>query len=203
VIMRQFFALGVEGAETLPANGPYLVCPNHESYLDPVAIIAALPPALVPRTWWAGWTGILFTTRLRRLFSRIAQIVPVDQYRGGAASLALAAQVFERGEALVWFPEGGLSRDGKLQRFQAGVGVLVERHRVPIVPVAIEGTFEAWPHGKGFPPRRHPIRVRFGQPIDPAPLIESAGGKPQPIADALRDAVAKLAGEQAPRPRPN
>ncbi len=192
-IMRRRFSLAVEGADNLPPRGAYLICPNHESYLDPLAVIAALPPALVRRTWWAGWTGILFTSAARRLFSRIAQIVPVDQYRGGAASLALAAQVFEDGEALVWFAEGGLSRDGKIQRFQAGIGVLVERHRVPIVPVAIEGTFEAWPAGKSFPPLRHPIRVRFGAPVDPAPLIASSGGKPQAIADALREIVAKLA----------
>jgi long-chain acyl-CoA synthetase len=101
--------------------------------------------------------------------------------------------VFERGAALVWFPEGARSHDGKLQRFQAGVGVLVERHGVPVVPVAIEGTFEAWPYGKGFPPRRHPVRVRFGKPLAAAPLVASAAGKPQPIADALHDEVAKLA----------
>ena len=154
--------------------------------------MAGLPPPLVPRTWWAGWTGILFTSRLRRFLSGIAQIVPVDQHRG-AESLALAAQVFERGEALVWFPEGGLTRDGKLQRFQAEIGVLVERHLVPIVPAAIDGSFEAMPSGKSFPSRLHPIRVRFGKPIDPAPLVAAADGKPQRIADALHDAVAKLA----------
>jgi long-chain acyl-CoA synthetase len=195
LVMRRFFALAVEGAENLPARGPYLICPNHQSYLDPLAVEAALPPKLVPRTWWAGWTGILFTSRLRRSLSRIAQIMPVDPYRGGAASLALAAQVFERGEALVWFPEGGIARDGKLQRFQAGVGVLVERHHVAIVPVAIDGSFEALPYDKGFPPRRHPIHVRFGEAIDPAPLVASAAGNPQRIADALHDEVARLAGQ--------
>jgi long-chain acyl-CoA synthetase len=192
VVMRRRFSLAVEGAELLPTRGAYLICPNHASYLDPVSVEAALPPVLVRRTWWAGWTGILFTSALRRLFSRIAQILPVDQARGGAASLALAAQVFERGEALVWFPEGGITRDGKLQRFQAGIGVLVERHRVPVVPVAIRGTFEAWPYNRNFPPLSHPVRVRFGAPIDPAPLIAAAAGKPQAIADALRDIVQKL-----------
>jgi long-chain acyl-CoA synthetase len=195
MVMRVLFRLAVEGRERVPTGGAYLLCPNHESYLDPFAVVAALRPGLVRRTWWGGWTGILYSTALRRLFSRAAQIVPVDQSRGGGASLALAAQVFERHEALVWFPEGGLTRDGTLQPFQPGIGVLVERHKVPIVPVAIEGSFEAWPYGGGFPAgfrRWHKIRVRFGAPIDANALIARAGDAPQAIADALRDAVAAL-----------
>jgi long-chain acyl-CoA synthetase len=191
VVMRAGFKLRVDGVELLPAAGPFLVCPNHESYLDPVAMAAALPPRRIAQTWWAGWTGILHTTWLRRRFSRIAQIVPVDQYRGGGASLALAAQVFERGHALVWFPEGALTRSGKIERFQAGVGVLVARHKVPVVPVRIDGSYECWPVDskfRGF----HPIRVSFGKPLDPAALIAASDGDPQRIADAIHDAVAAL-----------
>jgi long-chain acyl-CoA synthetase len=196
LVMRRGFTLTIEGTETLPASGPYLTCPNHASYLDPVAVAAALPPPRLRRTWWAGWTGILHTSGFRRFLSRLAQIVPVDQYRGGAASLELAAQVFARGDALVWFPEGSLTRDGTLQHFQPGIGVLVERHKVPVVPVAIEGSYEAWPHSDRFPrgfKGFRPIRVRFGAPIDPAALLARAGDKPQAIADALHDAVATLA----------
>jgi long-chain acyl-CoA synthetase len=190
--MRIAFHLKVEGRDNLPEAGPCLICPNHESYLDPFAVVAALPPRFLRQTWWAGWTGILYTTRARRLFSRAAQIVPVDQYRGGGASLALAAEVFARRSALVWFPEGGRSHDGTLQPFQAGIGVLVERHKVPIFPVAIEGSFEAWPVSERRP-RCHPIRVRFGKAIDPLPLVAAPEATPQRIADAVHDAVATLA----------
>jgi long-chain acyl-CoA synthetase len=193
LVMRAGFKLRVEGMDCLPHEGAYLICPNHISYLDPFALAAALPPHRLPHTWWAGWTGILFTTRLRRLFSRVAQIVPVDQYRGGGASLALAAQVFERGEALVWFPEGALSRSGRLERFQAGVGVLVARHRVPVVPVRVIGSFACWPADSrflGF----HPIRIVVGKLLDPAPLIAAAADDPQRIADSIHDAVASLDG---------
>jgi long-chain acyl-CoA synthetase len=193
--MRRLFALAADGQENLPASGPFILCPNHESYLDPVAVAAALPKDQLKRTWFAGWTGILFTTAPRRFFSRVAQIIPVDQARGGGASLQLAAEIFARGAALMWFPEGGLTRDGTLQRFHAGIGVLVERHRVPIVPVAIDGTFEAWPFVDGFPrgfKQFHKVSVRFGKAIDPEPLIAAANGSPQAIADALRDRLAAL-----------
>jgi 1-acyl-sn-glycerol-3-phosphate acyltransferase len=78
-----------------------------------------------------------------------------------------------------------------MQRFLPGVGVLLDRHRVPVVPVAIDGSFEAWPWGKSFPPARHPIRVRFGRPIAPDTLL--AAGAPQAVADRLHDMVADLA----------
>ena len=190
-VMRRWYSLAVEGQENLPPHGPLLICPNHESYLDPVAVAVALPPGLFAETWWGGWTGMLFTTRLRRLFSRVAQIVPVDQSRGGSASLALGAQVFARGGVLVWFPEGGLTRTGEIQPFLPGVGVLLDRHRVAVVPVAIEGSYEAWPWGGRR--TRHPIRVRFGRPIAPDALL--AAGPPQAVADRLREAVVELAAD--------
>jgi long-chain acyl-CoA synthetase len=188
-VMRRYFSLVVEGQEKLPAHGPLLICPNHESYLDPFAVAAALPPGLFAETWWGGWTGILFNTRTRRLFSRVAQIVPVDQSRGGSASLALGAQVFAQSGVLVWFPEGGLTRTGDLQPFLPGIGVLLDRHRVAVVPVAIEGSYEAWPRDGRR--KRHPIRVRFGRPLAPDALREA--GPPQAVADRLREAVVELA----------
>ena len=197
-LMRRLFKLAADGQENLPAEGAFLICPNHESYLDPFAVASALPQGRHRRIWWAGWTGILLTSPVRRHFSRVVQVLPVDQYRGGGMSLDLAAEAFARGAAVVWFPEGGLSRDGALQKFQAGVGVLVERHRVPVVPVAIEGSYEAWPYSTGFPggfKGFRQIRVRIGKPIDAAALIEAGGGTPQGIADALRDRIAALKSE--------
>jgi long-chain acyl-CoA synthetase len=192
--MRRRFDLRVEGIENLPPSGAFLLCPNHESYLDPVAIAAALPRDRFAHVWWAGWTGFLFTSRLRRLFSRAAQIMPVDQNRGAAASLDMGTALLARGDTLVWFPEGGLTRDGKLQPFQAGIGLLIMRHPVPVVPVAISGSYEAWPHGGKFPPKRHPIGVRFGTPIDPARLLTGGAeaDQPQRVADQLHDEVAAL-----------
>ncbi len=195
LVMRGLFKLEADGRENLPDGGSYLICPNHESYLDPFAVAAALPKGRHRRTWWAGWTGIMLATAPRRFFSKIVQLLPVDQYRGGGASLDLAAVAFERGAAVVWFPEGGLSRDGELQRFQAGVGVLVERHRVTVVPAAIDGSYAAWPYGGGFPGgfrSFHKIRVRFGAPIEADTLVAAGAGSAQGIADALRERVARL-----------
>jgi long-chain acyl-CoA synthetase len=186
-VMRRGFRLTVRGRENLPAHGPFLICPNHESYLDPPAVLAALPHAVLTDTWWAGWTGILHKTRLRRLFSRVMQVIPVDIDRAAGAGLAVGGAVLARGQVMVWFPEGALSPDGTLQRFLPGVGVLARQHPVAIVPVRIEGSFECWPVGKPFPPQFHPIAVTFLPPLDPAPFAEM---EPQAIADAVRRAIA-------------
>jgi long-chain acyl-CoA synthetase len=135
LIMRWAFQLRVEGLERLPQREPILFCPNHVSYLDPFALGAALPRERLRHTCWGGWTGVAFTTRLRRRFSRAARIIPIDPDRAVMSGLAMGGFTLERGWNLVWFPEGARSGDGKLQRFLPGVGALVEKHPVPIVPV--------------------------------------------------------------------
>ncbi len=195
ILMRALFRVRAEGREHLPADGPYLLAPNHASYLDPFAIAAALSWAELHRLYWAGWTGLLFRGPLTRLFSRIAHVLPVDPEGGLTSTLPLGKAALERGFALVWFPEGARSTDGRLHRFQPGAGWLMERTGVPAVPVWIGGSFDAWPPDRSWP-RLRPIVVRFGQPIS----LESEASQPngvryRRIADQLHDAVAALADD--------
>jgi long-chain acyl-CoA synthetase len=192
IAMRCFFRLRVEGLGKLP-EPPFLLCPNHASYLDGFALAAALPHRQLRSTYWAGWTGVLFSSRHRRLFSRAAQIIPIDPDRAATAGVALGAAVLARGRILVWFPEGALSSDGSLQTFQPGVGAVLERYSASVVPVYIAGTAAALPPGHVFPrPRR--ITVRFGDAFDPARAVPGVAGRPRErlIADAVRAAVAAL-----------
>ncbi len=201
LVMRGVFDLRVEGLELVPLKGPMLICPNHVSYLDPFALGAALPEGIVRHTCWGGWTGVAFTSRLRRLFSRAARIIPIDPDRAVASALAMAGLTLDRDWNLVWFPEGARSPDGTLQRFLPGVGALVEKHVVPIVPVYIDGSFSAWPLARKFP-RRHRITVRFGQPIKPGPSNITTVGRirDEEIAAAIRAGVAALANLAVPQP---
>ena len=192
--MRLIFHLRAEGVHYLPATGPILLCPNHVSYLDPFAVAVALPRARLRRTFWSGWTGVAFNTRLRRLFSRSAQILPIDPDRAAVSGLALGRAAIDQGFDLVWFPEGARSTDGRLQRFLPGIGALVEQRSVPIVPVYIAGSFVAWPVDRRWP-RSAPITVRFGPPISPATVAGDATGREREerIAAAIHNAVAALA----------
>jgi long-chain acyl-CoA synthetase len=152
-----------------------VLTPNHTSLLDPPALAAALPEALRVRTYWGGWTGIMFASRLMRLVSRAAYVVPVDAEKGPLSSLAFGVAALSRGANLVWFPEGGISRTGKLQRFRPGLGLVAQARPVPIVPVWITGTFEALPRSQRWP-RRHHITITFGHPVDPEALQREGQG---------------------------
>jgi long-chain acyl-CoA synthetase len=192
--MRRAFRLRVEGLDRLRCEDPILFCANHVSYLDPFALGSALPRDRLRRTCWGGWTGIVSNTRPRRLFSRLARVIPIDPDRAAASSLAAGRLALERGWNLVWFPEGGRSADGTLQRFLPGIGALIENRAVPIVPVHIAGSFAAWPVGRRLP-RFRPITVRFGDRVTP-PLVtagQSARQREEQIAAAVQAAVAALA----------
>ena len=202
LIMRLVFRVRVEGLEHIPEGGRYLLAPNHASYLDPFAIGAVLPWSRQQRLYWAGWTGLLFRGPLTRLFSRAARVVPVDPERGLTSTLAVGRAVLERDLALVWFPEGQRSRDGRLMRFLPGVGWLLDKTDATVVPAYIAGAHEAWPTERRLP-RPHPITVRLGRPI-PASELPGDGSDAERharIAEALRAKVLELAPDgQLPPP---
>ncbi len=195
-IMRGLFRLRVEGLENLPEEGPFVITPNHVSYLDSFAVAAALDYRRLRETYWAGWTGAVFSNPVNRLVSRLAQTVPIDAERAGVSSLAFGAAVLERGKNLAWFPEGQRSPDGRLQKFRPGIGMLLSHFRVPVVPVFVHGTREAMPPGKTLP-RPGKVTVVFGKPLKAGDLErQGEGDQPQDrLVHALRDRVAELGGQ--------
>jgi long-chain acyl-CoA synthetase len=193
LLMYGPYRLRVVGRDNLPVDGPFLLAPNHCSYLDPLAVAAALPPSLRRRTCWAGWAGKMHKGPLWRTASRSLRVFPVNADRDLGGAIRLGAQVLAGGDALVWFPEGRRSLDGELQRFRPGVGVLLERVPVPVVPVRIEGTFAAWPPQRRWPLFRR-LSVTFGPARSPDWLRERGDGEQDSsrISDALARAVAAL-----------
>lgn len=196
-IMRLVFRIEVRGLENLPERGPYMLAPNHASYLDAPAIAGALPFRIVRQIRWGGDARKMFSTRFGRLASRGARIFPINE-RAPQATLALAGALLEKGHILVWFPEAWRTPDGRLQAFMPGVGTLLRDSGVPAVPVHIQGTFEAWPRDRRLPRVRR-LRIVFGRPVTPAVLSASCSGRtPEArIAEALHDAVAALAEPDA------
>ncbi len=194
ILMKRGFGLNVRGLEHVPSRGPFVLIPNHTSYLDPLALAAALPPAVLQRTYWGGWTGIMFSNPLMRLVSRATRIVPIEQGRGALTSLAFGAAILDEGRPLVWFAEGGRSPDGLLKPFQPGTGLLLHLRPVPVFPVKIEGGHGALPPGARWP-RFHRMTVTFGRRVDPADLErQGKGARPhERITDALHDTVSALA----------
>jgi len=197
-IARKVFHLRVEGAENLPKEGPFVLTPNHVSSLDPLAVAAALDYHQLRYIHWAGRADTAFSNPLKRLISRLAHVVPIDSHRAIFSSLAFGAAVLKRQEHLLWFPEGHRSHTGKLQPFRPGIGMLLDRYPVPVVPVFIRGTHEAMPPGKAWP-RPKKITVLFGKPLDPRQLEQQGeGDQPQDrIVQALYEHVAELGSDRS------
>src|SRR5215218_1267577 len=190
MMMRGPFRLRVEGLENLPDRGPFIVAPNHISYLDAFVVAAALDHSVLRDTYWAGWTGAAFGNSLIRLVSRLARVVPIDPGRAGRSSLAFGAAVLRRGLNLVWFAEGERSPTGSLQPFKPGMGVLLSYYPVPVVPVFIRGTYEAMPKGKVLQ-RLQQVTVTFGEPLDPRSFDETAKPRER-VVEAVHERVAAL-----------
>ena len=193
LLMQRLFSLAVIGEAHLPTRGPYILAANHESLLDPVIIGVALGAKRLQRTYWGGWTGIMFNTPLRRMFSRATHVLPVDLRKGPLSTLALAATALRKGHSLVWFPEGERSTAGMLLPFRAGIGLLVRAYPVPLIPVWIEGSGKALPPGTKWP-RHVTLSVTFGAPLDPKKLEKRGAGEQahERIVSALREEVARL-----------
>ena len=82
-------------------------------------------------------------------------------------ALQLSAYVLRRGKILLVFPEGSRSRDGSIKEFKKGVGIISKELNIPIVPVAISGTYAMLPSGRLFP-KPSKITVSFGKPVHPS-----------------------------------
>jgi 1-acyl-sn-glycerol-3-phosphate acyltransferase len=142
---------------------PVILAANHESYLDPPLIGMLFPGAIRFIAWDALFKIPVFSSLIRALGA-----VPVSQQdKNSAASLLRdVVEFIKNGYSVLIFPEGERSKDGNLLPFEGGVALISLKTETPIIPVWIEGTFEAYPASKKIPRPRH-VSVAFGEPIFP------------------------------------
>jgi 1-acyl-sn-glycerol-3-phosphate acyltransferase len=154
---------GLENLEGL--EPPFIVAANHSSHMDTPALLLALPPRLRRRTLVVAAADYFYKNRLvGGLVSLALGTVPLDRKRAGAESISTIEDLLTERWALLAFPEGSRTRDGRLHRGKTGIARLATSARVPVLPVGIQGTFEALPHGRSLP-RRAKVEVRFGKPL--------------------------------------
>jgi 1-acyl-sn-glycerol-3-phosphate acyltransferase len=159
LVFRVWFRWRVFHADRVPANGPVILAGNHASFLDPPLVGAAV---LRPLNYLARDT--LFPLPVLGALLRLWEVVPVDREGGGAAGLKGILDRLLSGGAILLFPEGTRTRDGRLQPARPGLGLIVAKSTAPVVPVRLFGTFAAFGRGKRFPRPRQVI-VKFGPPL--------------------------------------
>jgi long-chain acyl-CoA synthetase len=138
-----------------------------------------LPSDLFPRLFAVGTSEIFGEGFMRRL-ARSLNVVVVDPDANLVSAMRAGAFGLRNGKVLILYPEGERSIDGTPRIFKKGAAILSIHLQVPIVPIAIEGFYDAWPRNKPFQGFK-PLRIVFGDPI--VPPAES---------EASEDAYAKL-----------
>jgi len=193
-IYKFYFGCRVYNPERVPLEGPVILASNHASYVDPPFVGAGLKRGI---NYLA--REDLFRFPVVGWVLRNWNAVPVDRNGGGARGLKAILDRLLAGGAIILFPEGTRSRDGRLQSARSGIGLTVIKSTAPVVPVRVFGTFEAFGRHMRFPrPRR--IIVKYGQPMLFKALREEAKvcSKPrlkqiyQQVADEIMAEIARL-----------
>jgi len=185
LLFRPLFLVRRVGARSALPPGGLLLCPNHESYLDPALVQLALPRRRLTFVMTNAFYGAPYV----RAFFRLVGAIPVAPGRLAWDSVRRAAALLRMGRAVVVFPEGRLSRTGEMGPAQRGVAVLARAGHAQVLPVAIAGSRRAWPRGAHWL-RRANVRIAVGEPMrfDGPPGRDSE----QAFADEILARVSQL-----------
>jgi 1-acyl-sn-glycerol-3-phosphate acyltransferase len=159
IVMTLFYRIRVHGLSNYPDSGGVLICCNHQSFLDPVVMGVSCPR---PINYLARKTLFRFTPM--KVFLELNDAIAIDRDSVGIAGIKASLKRLKRGETVLMFPEGTRCRDGQMQSFKPGFDVLARRSKSVLLPVALDGCFQAYPRNAKLP-RLGRIQVVIGQPI--------------------------------------
>jgi len=178
-----FFKLHPEGRENVPDHDPLVLVCNHQSFLDPVfcGIFVKRPLYYLARdTLFRGLLGWLITS---------VNTIPVKRDTADLGAMKTVISRLKEGHGVCLFPEATRTRDGKITPFKPGFGLLCRRGNAAVVPVIIDGAFEAWPrHKKLFSPGSR-IEIRYGKVIPAAEVKKMDDRK---LAELLTETLRKM-----------
>ena len=177
-LCRAYFSLDLRGIEHIPAEGPLIITPNHQTFADPPLVTIPVRRPI----YYMAWNRLFAVPVLGRLIRRL-RAFPVEIQTSDGRAVREAVRLLRAGEALMMFPEGGRTPDGRLQPFKLGAFRLAVAHDTPVLPVTIAGAWEAWPPGRIFP-RRGRITLTYHALEHP-----KRGVDPRDAARELRERV--------------
>ncbi len=176
--------LEVEGAENIDPNRSYVVVANHLSALDIMACLLAVP---LPIRFLA--KKELFRVPVLAQGMRMVGIIEVDREARGAVHSEVNRQsreLIEKGRSLIIYAEGTRPRNGVMKPFKKGAFTMAIRSGLPVLPLSIHGSYEAWPPGKPIV-RGGVIRVVLDKPIETDGMSTSDTGD---LRDQVREVIA-------------
>ena len=191
------FRLKVSGQHHIPKTGGVLIAANHASYLD----IPVLGCGILRRASYMGRMD-LFPGPVGWLMRYLGWI-PIRRERVDRGGFEEAISRIKAGEAVIIYPEGSRTEDGRLQPGKPGVGMIVAATGCPVIPAYLAGTFDALPPGARRI-RLRPMRVTYGEPMDFSALLKELDGESkkkdvyQRISQEIMGRIAALEGVASP-----
>ncbi len=192
IILKIYNRASVKWHEKLSADEKFIVACNHASNMDPVIVGCFFPRRLRYFAKEELFTNWLFGGCIRALGA-----MPVSRENNASAAGALRGfmKLYQDGNDVLIFPEGGRTLDGKLQPLEAGVAVIAAHTKAPILPVFIHGSFKAMPPGSALiKPTK--IRITFGKPLRFSDDVYRSKEGRNVIMSALNDAIKALEAEE-------
>lgn len=163
-------------------DGPCIIAPNHQSYLDGLLVASFIHRKTLRHTYFYVKKKHVCNGFLQWMAKR-NNIIEVDLHNELKESIQKLAEVLRGGNKIIIFPEGTRTKDGAMGEFKKTFAILSVELNVPIVPVAISGAYEALPRGKHLPRLFSNVGVRFLKPVYPE------GHTYESLAEAVRNEI--------------
>jgi 1-acyl-sn-glycerol-3-phosphate acyltransferase len=190
-IVTIVLGLNVRHRERLPKRGPAVLAANHNSHLDTMVLMTLLPLSLLDRVRPVAAADYFLRNRLLAWFAlEIIGILPIRRQRSSPDEdpLAPLAAALDRGEILIFFPEGSRGEPEQLTEFKSGIARLSERRpEVPVVPIFMHGLGKALPKGEA-------ILVPFFVDVFVGEPVRWAGDRERYMTE-FRESMIALGGE--------
>jgi len=184
LVVRLLYGHRWWGAHNVPERGPVLLVCNHQSYLDLIVLGVGLH-----RHFHSMARASLFHNPVFGWLIRSLNAFPVDQDRSDIRSVRTAIDLLKRGHLVLVFPEGSRTRTGKLELFAPGLMLLVRRAKPTVVPMAVDGVYDAWSIHRKWPRLRARTGAMYGRPIPAEQLLAMDS---QDAVRLLRDRIEDL-----------
>lgn len=192
LIARTLFSFKVVHGERIIENGGALLAMNHQSFVDPplAGICCKRDIYFLARKTLLDWP--ILGPILPKM-----NVVPVNQERADMSALKTVIKLVKAGHCTIIFPEGGRTEDGELQPAQPGLGLVIAKTLVPVIPMRIFGAYEAYPTGAKFP-KRHPITIVVGEPMYFTEADITGGGRDlyQKLSERVMERIAAIEYER-------
>lgn len=183
-LTRWVYKVDYKGLENLPADGGYIICPNHQTNFDFLWVTMKFGKKQFQKLGCMAKQELFNPTKTSKLLARVCGMIPIDRTNNNSQAIALCKQKLKEGWNFLIYPEGTRTVTGEIGEFKKGAAMISISENVPIVPVKIKGGFEIFPAGHKLPKlfdfkkmRRLRVEVAFASPISGYADIDSLNNK--------------------------